>query len=199
MLTIEIPQKIIELVRIARMGEFPTSCWAAEIISDWLYNVRDALPAEGDGKDPQQNPTTLSICKELGIDHDEFIQTGGDLYRREAEMLLKRALGATPDRPAFLYVSAMVLGPQGMLSDDRKTIELDWDDIMPGYASAGRYPASMGEVLPMPVWQCLMRYHHEQWRDPIGVWHHDVLNWIRLHYEKISYPADQNVPFPATT
>ncbi|TXI87853.1 MAG: hypothetical protein E6Q36_06780 [Chryseobacterium sp.] len=192
MLTIEIPEKIRQLVAIAQMGDFPTSCWASEIVGEWLFDVAEAHLC----MEPNESPITIDACNRLGIEYLSFVRAGGELYRQEAQKLLMRALGTTPDRPAFLRVSAMVQAKL-MLSKERKTIELNWDDIMPGYARDGRYPATWGEILPMPVWQCLMRYYHEQWREPIAVWHHDVLNWIRSNYELISYPADQRIPFSA--
>lgn len=191
MLTIEIPEKIRQLVAIAQMGEFPASCWATEIVSNWLYDVAEHAGYD----DPQKCPMSLALCKELGIHegHDGFVAAGGELYRSEATRLLTRALAHNEDKPAFLRVSAMVIG-QLMLSNDRKTIELSWENVVPGFE--GLTP-SQENHLPMPVWQCLMRYYAKDWRDPISAWHHDVLSWIRTGYETISYSADQLVPFPA--
>ena len=196
MLTIEIPGQVRDLVATAQRGEFPASCWATEIVSEWLYDITQHAGYD----DPEKCPLAQAICAELGINegHNAFIDASGELYRSEATKLLARALAPEEDKQAFLQVSAMVIG-QVMLSSARRTIELDWDNIMPGYAQAGQYPASMGEVLPMPVWQCLMRYYANDWRDPIGAWHHDVLNRVRTHFEEISYSHDQRVPFQAST
>jgi hypothetical protein len=186
-LTIEIPKKIKQLVVIAQMGEFPASCWATDIVSNWLWDIAEHAGYD----DPEKCPMTQAICEELGINHDDFVNVGGELYRQHAEALLKQALGIRPNKEAFLQVSAMVHS-QLILGEDRKTFELDWDNIVGGSIQG---PDSN---LPMPVWQCLMRYYHKQWHDPISVWHHDIINWIQLNYELISYPTDQLVPFPAT-
>lgn len=190
MLTIEIPERIRQLVGIAQMGEFPASCWATDIVSSWLYDVVAYLTEEDESKDPSQHMDTIAICKDLGIDHDDFVKVGGELYRQHAEDLLKQALGTRPNKEAFLQVSAMVLGFD-ILPRDRTTFELDWHNVVGGSVN------DHDKNLPMPVWQCLMRYFSSSWRDPIGAWEAATAKYLEDHLAMLSYSDSELVPFPA--
>ncbi len=123
-------------------------------------------------------------------DHDDFVKVGGELYRQHAEDLLKQALGTRPNKEAFLQVSAMVLGFD-ILPRDRTTFELYWHNVVGG--SVNDYDKN----LPMPVWQCLMRYFSASWRDPITTWEAATAKYLEDHLAMLSYSDSELVPFPA--